>query len=147
MALCGTPNAPASTRCRRSIAWTSLCYRGSPCNAIFVRKHPSLRHGLPANNALLGRPRHGPPLVKAVPQVNAETGGNLALIEFVKTSKPCRGCWRWCVKVGAVCIIYCDDLSFDYEDTSYKSLKAVLEGGIEGGRKTCCSTPPPTGAI
>lgn len=29
-------------------------------------------------------------------------------------------------------IVYCDDLSFDAEDTSYKSLKAVLEGGIEG---------------
>ena len=30
------------------------------------------------------------------------------------------------------CIVFCDDLSFDAEDTSYKSLKAVLEGGIEG---------------
>jgi hypothetical protein len=29
-------------------------------------------------------------------------------------------------------ILFCDDLSFDAEDTSYKSLKAVLEGGIEG---------------
>lgn len=29
-------------------------------------------------------------------------------------------------------IVFCDDLSFDYDDTSYKSLKAVLEGGIEG---------------
>jgi predicted AAA+ superfamily ATPase len=29
-------------------------------------------------------------------------------------------------------IIFCDDLSFDGDDTSYKSLKAVLEGGIEG---------------
>jgi uncharacterized protein len=29
-------------------------------------------------------------------------------------------------------IIFCDDLSFDKDDTSYKSLKAVLEGGIEG---------------
>ncbi len=29
-------------------------------------------------------------------------------------------------------ILFCDDLSFDTEDTSYKSLKAVLEGGIEG---------------
>jgi predicted AAA+ superfamily ATPase len=35
---------------------------------------------------------------------------------------------------GASCrfIVFCDDLSFDAEDTSYKSLKAVLEGGIEG---------------
>ena len=29
-------------------------------------------------------------------------------------------------------IVFCDDLSFDAEDTTYKSLKAVLEGGIEG---------------
>ncbi|MGD9829282.1 MAG: ATP-binding protein [Hyphomicrobiaceae bacterium] len=29
-------------------------------------------------------------------------------------------------------IVFCDDLSFDHDDTSYKSLKAVLEGGIEG---------------
>jgi predicted AAA+ superfamily ATPase len=28
--------------------------------------------------------------------------------------------------------VFCDDLSFDAEDTTYKSLKAVLEGGIEG---------------
>ena len=29
-------------------------------------------------------------------------------------------------------IVFCDDLSFDSDDTSYKSLKAALEGGIEG---------------
>jgi hypothetical protein len=29
-------------------------------------------------------------------------------------------------------VLFCDDLSFDHDDTSYKSLKAVLEGGIEG---------------
>jgi predicted AAA+ superfamily ATPase len=29
-------------------------------------------------------------------------------------------------------IVFCDDLSFDAGDTSYKSLKAALEGGIEG---------------
>ena len=33
---------------------------------------------------------------------------------------------------GRRAIVFCDDLSFDYDDTSYKSLKAVLEGGIEG---------------
>jgi predicted AAA+ superfamily ATPase len=30
------------------------------------------------------------------------------------------------------CLLFCDDLSFDSGDTSYKSLKAVLEGGIDG---------------
>ncbi len=29
-------------------------------------------------------------------------------------------------------LVFCDDLSFDFDDTSYKSLKAVLEGGLEG---------------
>ncbi|RVI00433.1 ATP-binding protein, partial [Sinorhizobium meliloti] len=29
-------------------------------------------------------------------------------------------------------IVFCDDLSFDHDDTSYKSLKAVLDGGVEG---------------
>ncbi len=29
-------------------------------------------------------------------------------------------------------LLYCDDLSFDKDDTSYKSLKAALEGGLEG---------------
>jgi predicted AAA+ superfamily ATPase len=29
-------------------------------------------------------------------------------------------------------VLFCDDLSFDGDDTTYKSLKAVLEGGIEG---------------
>ena len=29
-------------------------------------------------------------------------------------------------------ILFCDDLSFDHDDTSYKSLKAALDGGIEG---------------
>ena len=30
------------------------------------------------------------------------------------------------------CLLFCDDLSFDLGDTTYKSLKAVLEGGIDG---------------
>jgi len=43
-------------------------------------------------------------------------------------------------------IVFCDDLSFDGGDTSYKSLKAALEGGIEDGRPTSSSTPPPIAA-
>ena len=33
---------------------------------------------------------------------------------------------------GRRCLLFCDDLSFEVEDTTFKSLKAVLEGGIEG---------------
>jgi uncharacterized protein len=92
--------------------------------------------GLPANNALLwgARGTGKSSLVKAVhAAVNAETGGALALVEIHRedlASLPLllarlRGQARRC-------LLFCDDLSFDTADTSYKSLKAVLEGGIEG---------------
>ena len=92
--------------------------------------------GLPANNALLwgARGTGKSSLVKAIhARINAETGGSLALIEIHRedlASLPSlltrlRGSRRRC-------LLFCDDLSFDAADTSYKSLKAVLEGGIEG---------------
>ena len=46
--------------------------------------------------------------------------------------RPCRASWRCCARAPRRCLLFCDDLSFDQQDTSYKSLKAVLEGGIEG---------------
>ena len=39
---------------------------------------------------------------------------------------------RCCAPASGAFLLYCDDLSFDKDDTSYKSLKAALEGGIEG---------------
>ena len=92
--------------------------------------------GLPANNALLwgARGMGKSSLVKAAhAAVNAETPRSLVLIEIHREdieSLPrlmtlLRGTAR-------PVIIFCDDLSFDHDDTSYKSLKAVLEGGIEG---------------
>ncbi len=91
---------------------------------------------LPANNALLWGSRGAgkSSLVKAAhAAVNAESGGNLALVEIHREDIPTlpvlldrlRGQDRQF-------ILFCDDLSFDGEDASYKSLKAVLEGGIEG---------------
>ena len=44
----------------------------------------------------------------------------------------CPGCWRLLRGAARRCLLFCDDLSFDQDDASYKSLKAVLEGGIEG---------------
>jgi predicted AAA+ superfamily ATPase len=41
-------------------------------------------------------------------------------------------------------IVFCDDLSFDKDDTSYKSLKACWRVASRAGPRTCCSTPPPT---
>src|ERR1700687_2548214 len=92
--------------------------------------------GLPANNALLwgARGTGKSSLVKGVhAAVNAEVEGAIALIEIHRedlASLPqllarLRGQKRRC-------LLFCDDLSFDAADTSYKSLKAVLEGGIEG---------------
>jgi predicted AAA+ superfamily ATPase len=92
--------------------------------------------GLPANNALLwgARGTGKSSLVKAVhAAVNAEVKGAIALIEIHRedlASLPqllarLRGQKRRC-------LLFCEDLSFDAADTSYKSLKAVLEGGIEG---------------
>jgi predicted AAA+ superfamily ATPase len=92
--------------------------------------------GLPANNALLwgARGTGKSSLVKAVhAQVNEEIADKLALIEIHRedlTSLPkLLGILR---PQPRRCILFCDDLSFDAADASYKSLKAVLEGGIEG---------------
>ena len=92
--------------------------------------------GLPANNALLwgARGTGKSSLVKAVhASVNEEIADKLALIEIHRedlTSLPrLLGILR---PQKRRCILFCDDLSFDAADASYKSLKAVLEGGIEG---------------
>ena len=94
--------------------------------------------GLPANNALLwgARGMGKSSLVKAVQvEVNRTHKGKsrIVLIEVHReeiTSLPLllrilRGNSRRY-------LLYCDDLSFDKDDTSYKSLKAALEGGLEG---------------
>ena len=96
--------------------------------------------GLPANNALLwgARGMGKSSLVKAVhAAVNRETwakAGDLKLIEIhredIDTLPRCLAHLR--ETTGKRFILFCDDLSFEAPDTSYKSLKAVLEGGIEG---------------
>ncbi|NVO13762.1 MAG: ATP-binding protein [Rhodoplanes sp.] len=95
--------------------------------------------GLPANNALLwgARGMGKSSLVKAVHAgVNASLGpkaGTLKLIEIhredIESLPELMGLVRG---LSLRFIVFCDDLSFDAADTSYKSLKAVLEGGIEG---------------
>ncbi|MEQ8965312.1 MAG: ATP-binding protein [Azospirillaceae bacterium] len=92
--------------------------------------------GLPANNALLwgARGMGKSSLVKAAhAEVNRESPGALALVEIHRediASLP-RLLHRL-RESGRRCLLFCDDLSFDQADTSYKSLKAVLDGGIEG---------------
>ena len=95
---------------------------------------------LPANNTLLwgARGMGKSSLVKAAhAAINLETPGALALIEIhreeIDTLPLLMGQLR---QSPRQCLLFCDDLSFDAADTSYKSLKAVLEGGIEGRPST-----------
>jgi predicted AAA+ superfamily ATPase len=92
--------------------------------------------GLPANNALLwgARGMGKSSLVKAVhAEINSSSAAALGLIEIHRediASLP-----HLLARLrdnGRHWILFCDDLSFDGSDTSFKSLKAVLEGGIEG---------------
>ena len=100
--------------------------------------------GLPANNALLwgARGMGKSSLVKAAhAEVRQElgrggkgkSGSELKLVEIHRediASLP--ACLAHLRAAEGRFIVFCDDLSFDKDDTSYKSLKAVLEGGIEG---------------
>jgi uncharacterized protein len=92
--------------------------------------------GLPANNVLLwgARGTGKSALVKAAhAAVNGEKPHALALIEIHREDIPSLPRLLALVRDSKRrCILFCDDLSFDQNDTSYKSLKAVLEGGIEG---------------
>ncbi|HAD87339.1 MAG TPA: AAA family ATPase [Rhodospirillaceae bacterium] len=92
--------------------------------------------GLPANNALLwgSRGTGKSSLVKALhAEINADEPGSLLLIEIHREEIPSLPTLLSLLRPsGRRCLVFCDDLSFDTEDTSYKSLKAVLDGGIEG---------------
>jgi predicted AAA+ superfamily ATPase len=92
--------------------------------------------GLPANNALLwgARGTGKSSLVKAVhATINAEKPGSLALVEIHREDIPTLPrCLALLKASGRRTVLFCDDLSFDQQDDAYKSLKAVLEGGIEG---------------
>lgn len=95
--------------------------------------------GLPANNALLwgARGMGKSSLVKAshasVNRNVSNVADRIVLIEIHREDiESLPGLLRQVQASGRRCIIFCDDLSFDAGDASYKSLKAVLEGGLEG---------------
>jgi uncharacterized protein len=92
--------------------------------------------GLPANNALLwgARGTGKSSLVKAVhDRVNGDERCALALIEVHREDVASLPLLLARLRqTERRCLVFCDDLSFDGRDTTYKSLKAVLEGGIEG---------------
>ena len=96
--------------------------------------------GLPANNALLwgARGTGKSSLVKAVHakvigETKLENQGALALVEIHREDIPSLPrLLQLLRRTERQCLLFCDDLSFEGSDASFKSLKAVLEGGIEG---------------
>ncbi|MFM8678407.1 MAG: ATP-binding protein [Alphaproteobacteria bacterium] len=92
--------------------------------------------GFPANNALLwgARGMGKSSLVKSVhAAVNASRPGALALVEIHREDIPTLPQLLSILRGSARrFVLFCDDLSFEQEDAAYKSLKAVLEGGVEG---------------
>ena len=104
---------------------------------IFIDNTRRFARGLPANNALLwgARGMGKSSLVKAAHHlVNGESGGKLKLIEIHREDIESLPQLMTLIRAHPKLyfIVFCDDLSFDANDTSYKSLKAALEGGIEG---------------
>ncbi|KXF77776.1 AAA family ATPase [Paramesorhizobium deserti] len=105
---------------------------------IFLDNTRRFADGLPANNVLLwgARGMGKSSLVKAVQAaVNVEKPGRppLKLIEIHREDINSLPTLMNSIKDSEYrFILFCDDLSFDHDDTSYKSLKAALEGGVEG---------------
>ena len=103
--------------------------------AVLLENTRRFAAGLPANNALLwgARGMGKSSLVKAVHAEAARTAPQLKLVEIHREDIATLPACLHLLKASPLpFIVFCDDLSFDKDDTSYKSLKAVLEGGIEG---------------
>ena len=109
--------------------------------AMIVANTERFARGLPANNVLLwgARGMGKSSLVKASQaEVNKRLAGHsgfvpLKLIEIHREDIESLPVLMKMLRDSTYrFILFCDDLSFDHGDTSYKSLKAVLEGGIEG---------------
>ena len=105
---------------------------------ILIENTERFANGLPANNALLwgARGMGKSSLVKAAhATINADRkpADRLKLIEIHREDIESLPALMELVRASQYrFIVFCDDLSFDGNDASYKSLKAVLEGGIEG---------------
>ncbi|WP_081536028.1 ATP-binding protein [Rhodovulum sp. P5] len=91
--------------------------------------------GLPANNALLwgARGMGKSSLVKAVHAAVVAEGHALKIVEVQREDLPSIGRLLTLLRAADErFLLFCDDLSFSHDDQHYKSLKAVLDGGIEG---------------
>jgi len=105
---------------------------------LLVENTQRFARGLPANNALLwgARGMGKSSLVKAAhAAINRESGveGRLKLVEIHREDIEGLPALMILLRDAPYrFIVFCDDLSFDAGDASYKSLKAALEGGVEG---------------
>jgi predicted AAA+ superfamily ATPase len=105
---------------------------------ILIENTERFANGLPANNALLwgARGMGKSSLVKAAHaniNANRKPADRLKLIEIHREDiESLPDLMELLRSSDFHFIVFCDDLSFDGNDASYKSLKAVLEGGIEG---------------
>lgn len=105
---------------------------------ILIENTERFANGLPANNALLwgARGMGKSSLVKAAHasiNVDRKPADRLKLIEIHREDIESLPALMDLLRSSSFhFIVFCDDLSFDGNDASYKSLKAVLEGGIEG---------------
>ena len=105
---------------------------------ILIENTERFADGLPANNALLwgARGMGKSSLVKATHaniNIDRKPADRLKLIEIHREDiESLPGLMDLLRSSDFRFIVFCDDLSFDGNDASYKSLKAVLEGGIEG---------------
>jgi predicted AAA+ superfamily ATPase len=92
--------------------------------------------GFPANNALLwgARGMGKSSLVKAVHAAVNAAGHRLKIVELHREDLPSVGRLLDHLRAAPAqrFLLFCDDLSFSHDDQHYKSLKAVLDGGIEG---------------
>ncbi|MGB0158584.1 ATP-binding protein [Thalassovita mediterranea] len=91
--------------------------------------------GLPANNALLwgSRGMGKSSIVKAIHAEVLRQGHDLKIVELQREDLPSVSRLMNLLRTSdARFLLFCDDLSFGHDDQHYKSLKAVLDGGIEG---------------
>ena len=92
--------------------------------------------GFPANNALLwgARGMGKSSLVKAVHAKLLDEGLPLKVVELAREDLPTVARLMDLLRDAPQhrFILFCDDLSFSHDDQHYKSLKAVLDGGIAG---------------
>jgi uncharacterized protein len=102
---------------------------------ILLENTRQFARGLPANNVLLwgSRGMGKSSLVKAAHAAVLADGDALKLVEVQREDLPSIGRLLNILREShARFLLFCDDLSFGHDDSHYKSLKAVLDGGIEG---------------